>query len=104
MVRVPILFFALVMALAPVTSAESPAPASAFVTQYCITCHNARLKTAGLTLDPADLSRINATAETWEKVVRKLRSGTMPPAGVPRPPQAAYDSVATYLETELDRA
>ena len=55
-------------------------------------------------MNPADLSRVPATAETWEKVVRKLRAGTMPPTGVPRPPQAAYDSVATWLESELDHA
>src|SRR5437016_8030499 len=102
MIRVLIPFFALVNALVPVATAQPSAlTASAFLTQYCVTCHNARLKTAGLTLDPSDLSRIGATAEIWERVVRKLRSGTMPPTGVPRPPQTAYDNVAIYLETEL---
>jgi len=81
----------------------APAPAAVF-TQYCVTCHNARLKTAGFVLDPAGLTDVNAGAETWEKVVRKLRARAMPPAGAPRPDNATYDSTATFLETELDRA
>ena len=55
-------------------------------------------------LDPADLTHVAANAENWEKVVAKLRTNAMPPAGVPRPDQATYDSVASFLETELDRA
>src|SRR6266850_1627818 len=83
--------------------AQAQTPAAVF-TRYCVTCHNARLKTAGLAIDPADLSRVSANPELWEKVVRKLRSAEMPPAGAPRPDQATYDSVATFLETELDRS
>ncbi len=82
------LHLSIVLLLASCAFAQTPTP-QAFVTQYCIGSHNAKLKTAGLTLDPADLSRVPATAEIWEKVVRKLRAGTMPPTGVPRPPQAA---------------
>jgi hypothetical protein len=74
------------------------------LTQYCLTCHNASLKTGGLTLDPADLAHVSAKPEQWEKVVAKLRTNAMPPAGMPRPDQATYNSAATYLETELDRA
>ncbi len=55
------------------------------IDQYCVTCHNQRLKTAGLVLDTLDLAKIPADAETWEKVVRKLRTGAMPPPGLPRP-------------------
>ena len=81
----------------------SVAPA-AVLTQYCVTCHNARLKTAGLVIDPAEAAHAGTNPEMWEKVVRKLRSSAMPPAGVPRPDQATYDAVSTFLETELDRA
>ena len=81
-----------------------PAPTQAFVTQYCVTCHNPSLKTAGLALDPGELTHVAAYAETWEKVIRKLRAGTMPPVGVPRPQPAAYDSAANFLESELDRS
>src|SRR5215813_232428 len=73
-------------------------------TKYCTTCHNERLKTAGLVIDPASLTRVGSNAETWEKVVRKLRANSMPPAGSPRPDEATYNAVASDLETELDRA
>ena len=83
---------------------QRPAPPSAMIQQYCVTCHNPRLKIAGLVLDPAELSRVSSNPEIWEKVIRKLRSFSMPPASAPRPDKAAYDSAATFLETELDRA
>src|SRR5689334_10824623 len=93
------------MALALTTRAQTPRPAPAAVfEQYCVTCHNPRLKTAGLVLDTAELSHVGTNPEVWEKVVRKLRSGAMPPSTAPRPNKATYDSVSTFLETELDRA
>ena len=76
----------------------------AVLNQYCVTCHNAKLKTANLMLDKTDLENVPAAAEVWEKVIRKLRTSAMPPAGMPRPAKAAYDSLATYLETSIDRA
>ena len=57
----------------------------AVLTRYCLTCHNERLKTAGLMLDKMDLADIPAGAEVWEKVIRKVRAGMMPPPGLPRP-------------------
>jgi len=93
------------LALALTTRAQTARPAPAAVLeQYCVTCHNPRLKTAGLAIDTAELSRVGTNPELWEKVVRKLRSGAMPPLNSPRPNKAAYDSVSTFLETELDRA
>ena len=100
-------FLTLSLALAGLTlyaQTQKPAPPAAMIEQYCVTCHNARLKTAGLVLDPAELSRVSTKPEVWEKVVRKLRSFSMPPASSPRPDEATYDSAATFLETELDRA
>jgi hypothetical protein len=81
----------------------SPAPAAVFNT-YCTTCHNAKLKTAGFVLDPAELDHVGDHAEVWEKVVKKLRSESMPPARMPRPDEATYNSAASWLENELDRA
>ena len=92
----------LCLSLFPLTLAAQM-PAAVF-TQYCVTCHNARLKTAGLVIDPTDTAHVSTNPELWEKVIRKLRSGSMPPAGAPRPSPATYDAVATFLETELDRA
>jgi mono/diheme cytochrome c family protein len=71
---------------------------------YCVTCHNERLKTAGLVLDSHELAGVGASAERWEKVVRKLRATAMPPSGMPRPDEPTYNAVATWLESELDRA
>src|SRR6185295_11426964 len=96
--------FAIVMGLTLAAQTPKPAPQAAVIEQYCVTCHNARLKTAGLVLEPSELSRVSTKPELWEKVVRKLRSSAMPPAGAPRPDKATYDSVATFLETELDHA
>ncbi len=71
---------------------------------YCVRCHSERRLTGGLALDAIDVENPGAAASTWEKVVRKLRTGTMPPGGVRRPDQAEYDFVAGWLETELDVA
>src|SRR5882724_5661997 len=92
---------------------EAPSPKSgtamvsaerATLNQYCVTCHNDKLRTAGLTLEKADTSRVGADAPLWEKVLEKVRTGTMPPAGLPRPNEATYRSLSGYLETALDRA
>ena len=57
----------------------------ALLNQYCVTCHNQKLKTADLELDKLDTAHVADHAEKWELVVRKLRSGMMPPSGMPRP-------------------
>lgn len=76
----------------------------AVLNQYCTGCHNEKLKTAGLMLDKLDVDHVGDNAETWEKVVRKLRAGMMPPAGAPRPDRAAMNAFIAKLETDLDRA
>ncbi|MBI3895964.1 MAG: DUF1592 domain-containing protein [Acidobacteria bacterium] len=84
--------------------AQPALPQRALLNRYCVTCHNEKLKTAGLMLDKMDVEKVAEGAPVWEKVIRKLRAGQMPPAGMPRPDKATYDSFATYLETELDSA
>jgi uncharacterized protein DUF1592/uncharacterized protein DUF1588/uncharacterized protein DUF1585/uncharacterized protein DUF1587/uncharacterized protein DUF1595/cytochrome c len=76
----------------------------AVIDQYCVTCHNQKLKTAGVMLDKADLGHVAENAEVWEKVVRRLRAGLMPPQGMPRPSAPAYEALTVALENELDRA
>lgn len=93
----------LLAAFSTAALAQTAAPAAVF-TQYCVTCHNPRLKTADLVLDVGELPRVATNAEVWEKVVRKLRTKAMPPAGAPHPDQATYDATASFLESELDRA
>ena len=76
-----------------------------FVTQYCVTCHNQQTRSGELTLDAVDVTNVAADAETWEKVVRKLHGGLMPPPGAPlHPDRTTTDSFVTWLETQLDRA
>jgi Protein of unknown function (DUF1592)/Protein of unknown function (DUF1588)/Protein of unknown function (DUF1587)/Protein of unknown function (DUF1585)/Protein of unknown function (DUF1595)/Cytochrome C oxidase, cbb3-type, subunit III len=88
----------------PTAQGLSPAPGTQdTLTRYCVTCHNERLKTAGLMLDRMDLSRVDEGAEVWEKVVRKIRTGGMPPAGARRPDPAAAAALATWIEAGLDR-
>ncbi|HEV8319552.1 MAG TPA: DUF1587 domain-containing protein, partial [Vicinamibacterales bacterium] len=78
-------------------------PSRALLDQYCVTCHNERLKTAGVMFDKVDISRVDANRELLEKVTRKLRSGQMPPQDRPRPDQAATTAFLATLEAELDR-
>ena len=72
--------------------------------RYCVGCHNERLRTAGLALDEMDPARVGDHPDAWEKVVLKLRTGAMPPAGRRRPDAATYETVASALENALDRA
>jgi hypothetical protein len=89
--------------------AQTAAPADAAsvratLDRYCITCHNEKLHTAGVTLDSVDAAAPAVNAELWERVVAKLRAGSMPPPGRPRPDTAVYDATAAWLEQEIDRA
>jgi mono/diheme cytochrome c family protein len=86
------------------TPATAMTPARELVNAYCVTCHNQRLKTANLALDNVDADHVFNSADTWEKVVVKLRSRSMPPTAARRPDNATYDRVASWLENELDRA
>jgi mono/diheme cytochrome c family protein len=84
--------------------ASPPAPeATAVLNQYCVSCHNQRTLTAGLAIDRLNAASVHDDPGAWEKVVRKLRTGTMPPAGSPRPTLEVYEATASWLETELDR-
>jgi mono/diheme cytochrome c family protein len=79
------------------------ASARAALGKYCVACHNATLKTGGIVIDPSNLDP-SGNAALWERVIRQLRAKSMPPVGIPRPDQATYEKVASYLETEIDRS
>jgi len=74
------------------------------IDRYCVTCHNQKLKTAGLMLDEADVANPGAGGEVWEKVARKLRTSTMPPANMPQPSIEDRTALLSWLETSLDQA
>jgi len=82
----------------------SASPHRAALDRFCVTCHNTRLRTAGLQLDAADVDHPERNAATWEKVLHKLQTRDMPPAGVPRPDHATYEALARHLETALNEA
>ena len=84
---------------APVTASAQ----RALLDQYCVTCHNDKLKTANLSLEKLDLATAGDHPELWEKVIRKLRAGVMPPPGMRRPSVAEYEGLRDSLETAMDR-
>jgi hypothetical protein len=75
----------------------------ALLDQYCVTCHNDKVKRANLTLEKLDLTTVGDHGELWEKVIRKLRAGVMPPPGIRRPSVTEYEGLRDWLETEIDR-
>jgi cytochrome c5 len=90
-----------------VTNAAQAAPMTpqyAMVKQYCLGCHNNKVKTAGVTLEGLDTTRVGDDAATWEKVLRKLSANEMPPAGLPRPKPEDRMKFVSWLETSLDQA
>ena len=110
---------ALLPAVAAPAAAQSTGPAAApppgalaadaaeyraVLDRYCTACHSDRLRTAGLTLESLDLAHVGAGAETWEKVIRKLRAREMPPPRRPRPDDATYVRFVDWIEGELDAA
>ncbi len=86
------------------TPGQPPSADRAAITQYCAGCHNDRVKSGGLTLNPADVENAAAHPEVWEKVIRRLRARMMPPAGMPRPDDRTYNLIVSHLESSLDRA
>jgi len=85
-------------------SQTAPSAQRALLDKYCVTCHNQRTKSGGLVLEGLDVSSPPDHAEIWEKVIRKVRGGLMPPVGMPRPEGDALPALAGYLETSIDRA
>src|SRR5437016_5601744 len=70
----------------------------AFLTNYCVSCHNARTKTAGLVLDPSAVDHPEANADQWERVIRKLRLGAMPPRTTRQPESQDRARFVSWLE------
>src|SRR5262245_42466561 len=74
----------------------------AVIDQYCVTCHNSTVKRASLSFEELDLQRVGADADVWERVVRKLKGGAMPPLGARRPDAATSERLIAGLEGMLD--
>ena len=102
-VRKLLLSCALVTA-APLLTAQTQTTPRAFLDKYCVTCHNQKLHTAGLAFETLDLTKPAANAEVVERIVAKLRAGSMPPPKMPRADVATYRAVASALENQIDVA
>jgi mono/diheme cytochrome c family protein len=90
---------------APARVAQLAAPdAQALIDRYCVTCHSPRMRAGGLSLGQLGVDQVASEPATWEKVVRKVRTGMMPPGGAPRPDRAALDRFASGIEDAIDRA
>ncbi len=70
--------------------------------RYCVGCHGSQVQSGDVRLDSVDLGRVSEDPELWETVTHKLRSGAMPPAGMPQPPAAARAALISRLEASLD--
>src|SRR5579864_3301070 len=96
----------------PTASPQSPSvlPGSwlgreqALVNQYCLGCHSTKLKTGGIALEGLDINHLSDQADVWERVLRKVRSGEMPPRGLPRPTPDEYAALGQTLQQSLDSA
>src|SRR5579859_7254798 len=94
--------------LAAVAAAQTPvglvAENRTLVDRYCAGCHSDKLRSGGFTLTALDLAHPEQSSELAEKVIRKLRAGLMPPAGLPRPEAAKVKEFVARLETSIDLA
>ena len=90
----------------PATPAVVSTPASrkALLDQYCVTCHNVDDRVAGIAFDTMDLSRVAKDGDVWEKAIKKLKGGMMPPPGAKQPDRTTALGFASWLETSLDAA
>lgn len=92
------------MSAAAVLRAQTPAVADGLIKRYCAGCHNAKLKSGNVSLDGVRASAVGSSADVWEKVLRKVRTGEMPPPKLPRPAPEAAKALTGWLEGQLDSA
>ena len=85
------------------SAAPTPAAERALLDKYCVTCHNDKMKVDNFSLQKEDINAVGEHPEVWERVIRKLRAGMMPPPGMPRPPLAKYEELRDWLEAQIDR-
>ena len=90
---------------APAVAQTAPAPADhqQFLTRYCQGCHNDRAKTGGMSVQPLKLDNLAANDETWEKILRKVSLGEMPPATAAKPPKESLTEFASWLSSSLNK-
>src|ERR1039457_2675631 len=92
------------LAVALFGAEQPPSPPRVLINQYCVGCHNQKVKTAGVSLQALDPANVSQDAAIWEKVLRKVSAGQMPPTGLPHPQVAASEFFTRWLGEELDHA
>jgi mono/diheme cytochrome c family protein len=104
-IRASLALLAAFAVAAPAASAADLPPVAprALLDQYCLGCHNQKLKTAGIAFDLVDLSNVGGHADVLERALRKLRAGEMPPVNMPHPDAPAVASFTGWLEDRLDK-
>src|SRR5687768_13333163 len=95
---------AVVVSLAIATLEADASSRQGVLTRYCVTCHNTRTKAGGFVLEGVPAGDPAASPEIWEKVVRRVQAGEMPPAGIPSPGQDSLKALAAELIKDLDAA
>src|SRR5262245_34977119 len=93
----------LAVSLTPAFGQQPVSSQQELVNKYCATCHNERAKTGGIVLENVDADHPSLNAELWEKAIRKIRAGLMPPSGAPRPDRSVLDQFRATLETAIDK-
>jgi cytochrome c551/c552 len=91
------------MSVCVLTGAALGQSPRALLDQYCVGCHNDRLKTGGVSLQKIDAGHPDQNAEVWEKVIHIVRAGLMPPAGLPRPDSETMNRFAATIESGIDQ-
>lgn len=95
----------IVLAPSLMGAADFAAAVPPLLRNSCVGCHNNRVSSGGLDLAPfLEPASVTRNREGWERIVRKIRSGEMPPKGLPRPPAARVDALLSYIGGEFDRA
>ena len=84
-------------------TAPAPAEHQQFLTRYCQGCHNDRAKTGNMSVQPLKVDNLAVNDETWEKILRKVSLGEMPPSGAAKPPKESLTEFASWLSTSLDK-
>ncbi len=94
----------LLSSILPVLPGAQSSGHAALVRQYCIGCHSSQTKSGGFVLEGVDPANPAAQPAVWEKVIRKVSSGEMPPPGLPRPDASAAGAFTAELTAALDAA
>jgi mono/diheme cytochrome c family protein len=97
-------FFSISSSQAQLPKTASISQQRALIEEYCVGCHNREAKTGGISLEDREFNKVGLDVDLWEKVLRKVSTGQMPPPEMPRPDDQAISTFVNWLESALDHA